>query len=363
MSDEYGTMDDAGDTFVVQSHKLECGDVLQDVEVRYNTYGMLNARKDNALVVCHALTGNSSLDGWWGSMLGPGKPFDTDKYFVVCANILGGCYGTTGPASTNPHTGALYQSDFPRVSVRDSVRLHMKLLQDGLGVTQVQSVVGGSMGGMQTLEWMLLGNESGYVRSGVPISCGAHHHAWQIAISESQRSAIYADPKYNGGFYNMADPPVGGLGVARQIAMVTYRSHQAYEKKFGRMRHGAGSLFSVESYLRHQGEKFNARFDPNSYVTVTQLMDSHDVGRGRGGEEQALRALQIPVMVIGIDSDALYPISEQYALARMIPHSELHILRSDEGHDGFLLEQQQIGPLLTEFLNKVDGTLPPSSKL
>ena len=359
LQDEYGDMDDSGETFTIPNFRLESGKVIEQVDVRYRTWGELNEKADNALVVCHALTGNASLDSWWGGLLGPGLPFDTDKYFVVCANALGSCYGSTGPTSINPKTGKPYGGDFPHVTVRDSVKAHHKLLQEGLNVQSLKSVIGGSMGGMQVLEWMFYGSD--YVRTAVPIACGAHHHAWQIAISESQRQAIYADPKFQDGNYSQNDPPHSGLAVARQIAMISYRTHEAYEKKFGRERAGASettenldATFSVEGYLHHQGKKFLTRFDPNSYITITQLMDSHDVGRNRGGEELALNKLEQPTLVIGIDSDALYPIIEQQRLARYIKNTELHILRSDEGHDGFLLEQDQIAKLIEEFLNKHD---------
>ena len=359
MQDEYGDMDDSGETFTTTNFKLESGKVLDEVNVRYKTWGTLNENADNAIVVCHALTGNAALDSWWGGLLGPDLPFDTNKYFVVCANVLGSCYGTTGPTSINPTTNNEYASDFPHVTVRDSVKAHQELLKDGLNVKSIKSVIGGSMGGMQVLEWMFYGSD--FVRTGIPIACGGHHHAWQIAISESQRQAIYADPKYLSGKYSKNDPPHGGLAVARQIAMISYRTHAAYEKKFGRERADGNessdkldALFSVEGYLHHQGQKFLTRFDPNSYITCTQLMDSHDVGRGRGGEEMALNQLNQPSLIIGIDSDALYPIIEQENLAKNIKNSELHILRSDEGHDGFLLEQVQIAALIEQFLNKYD---------
>ena len=359
MQDEYGDMDDSGETFTTRKFRLESGKVLDEVNVRYKTWGELNDSADNAIVVCHALTGNASLDSWWGDLLGPSLPFDTNKYFVVCANVLGSCYGTTGPTSINPSTGVEYANEFPHVTVRDSVKAHQQLLKDGLGVKSVKSVIGGSMGGMQVLEWMFYGSD--FVRTAVPLACGAHHHAWQIAISESQRQAIYADSKFFSGKYAKDDPPHGGLSVARQIAMISYRTHTAYENKFGRTRaegeessENLDAMFSVESYLHHQGKKFLTRFDPNSYITCTQLMDSHDVGRNRGGAELALSTLKQPSMIIGIDSDALYPITEQEHLAKCIKNSELHILRSDEGHDGFLLEQVQIAALIEEFLNKND---------
>ncbi|KAK3286933.1 hypothetical protein CYMTET_5535 [Cymbomonas tetramitiformis] len=355
MADEYGKMDASGETFRLSTFKLESGTILREVEVRYRTWGTLNASRDNAVVVCHALTGNASLDSWWGGLLGSGKPFDTDKYFIICANALGSCYGTTGPTSIDPTTKLQYGGNFPFVTVRDSVRLHAHMVKDGLGVSSIKSAIGGSMGGMQVLEWLFMGDLVP-VRSAVAIACGSHHHAWQIAISEAQRAAIYADPKFLGGSYDKLDPPYGGLSVARQIAMVSYRTHQAYEDKFGRKRakdaSALDSLYSVETYLRHQGQKFLSRFDPNSYIAITRLMDSHDVGRNRGGEQQALASAKQPTLVIGIDSDVLYPVTEQKALAKMLPSCEDHYIRSDEGHDGFLLEQDAIGSLIQSFLSR-----------
>ena len=199
MQDEYGAMDASGETFVhPRDFVLESGAVLKQAQVRYRTFGSLNSGRTNAMVVCHALTGNASLDSWWGDMLGAGKLFDTSKYFVICANVLGSCYGTTGPTETNPDTGKRYGTSFPDVTLRDSVRLHISMVREGLGVEEVAAVVGGSLGGMQALEWALLGGPS-FVRKVVAMCCGPAHTAWQIAISESQRQAIYADPKWNGG--------------------------------------------------------------------------------------------------------------------------------------------------------------------
>jgi homoserine O-acetyltransferase len=220
-------------------------------------------------------------------------------------------------------------------------------------------VIGGSMGAMQALEWLFL-EAVLPVRSAIMIAGGAHHHAWQIALSEAQRAAIYADPKYLNGNYSQTHPPKDGLSVARQIAMISYRSHPEYERKFGRKLASTPKeaddkihttpTYAVETYLRHQGTKFLSRFDPNAYIKLTQLMDSHDVGRDRGGEGKALGSLHQPALIIGIDSDVLYPMSEQKELARQLANSELHLIRSDQGHDGFLLEQDQIGGLILSFL-------------
>lgn len=358
LEDEYGVMDSSGETIRLKLFTLESGIVLHDVPVRYNTWGQLNSARDNVLVVCHALTGNSRLDTWWGDLLGPGKAFDSDKYFVVCFNLLGSCYGTLGPTEINPATGQRYGIQFPMVTVRDSVALHMRALKEGLHVTGVISVIGGSLGGMQALEWAMMG--PGFVHSAAALACGGRHHAWQIGISVVQRRAIYADPNWKEGHFDPAFPPNKGLALARQIAMITYRTHTSFEKKFGRTTrpqgqqggssHFGSSLFQVEGYLQHQGDKFLSRFDAHSYVTITKMMDTHDLGRGRGDYHEVLRALKTPILVVGVDSDILYPLSEQQELARHLGNSVYVMVTSSEGHDGFLLEQTQIAQAISNFL-------------
>jgi homoserine O-acetyltransferase len=389
MDDEYGEMTADGHTYVHPTDfKLESGEELPNAQIRYMTYGKLNEARDNVLVVCHALTGNASLHSWWGDMLGPGLAFDTDKYFVVCSNILGSCYGSTGPASYKPSTAAangtttgtttasseeekeLYGIDFPDISVQDTVRLQLHMLRDDLKVRSVKCVIGGSFGGMQAVEYAVQGgtirspfavddvdgNAQVFVRSVMPIACGAKHTAWQIAISEVQRQAIYADPKWNNGKPSMDDPPLTGLSVARQIGMVSYRTPQGYESKFSRnlqdgsAPYGAKAAWQVKSYLEYQGFKFLSRFDPITYVKLTEQMDTHDIGRNRQGAKRALSNIQIPAMVLGIDSDVLYPLLEQEELADLFPNGELNVIKSDAGHDGFLLEQDQVAAHITDFL-------------
>jgi len=266
--------------------------------------------------------------------------------------------------SRDPATGQVYGPRFPHVTIRDTVRLHMRMLKEAVGVRSVASVVGGSMGGMQALEWAFLGlsgggsrgaeaGESGesFVKSAVVIACGARHTAWQIGISETQRQAIYADPNWQGGAFDPAAPPVQGLAVARQIAMFSYRTSHGFENKFGRARAEDGR-YEVRRYLEYQGQKFLSRFDALTYVRLTEKMDSHDVGRDRGGVDAALRSLRIPVLVIGIDSDVLYPLHEQEEMAGLIPMGELKVVQSRNGHDAFLLEQQQVGGAIAQFLRK-----------
>ncbi|GAX12858.1 homoserine O-acetyltransferase [Fistulifera solaris] len=377
MKDEYGAMDDSGHTFVYQNFVLENGQVLPEAQLRYQTYGTLNATKDNVLVVCHALTGNASLHAWWGDLLGDQLAFDTSQYFVVCCNLLGSCYGSTNPTSLNPRTGRPYGKDFPDVSVRDSVRLQLLLLQQELQLHSVKAVIGGSFGGMQTLEFAVQAGSSAneleeddapaylqdnfydtegnpFVRSVIPIACGAQHTAWQIAISEVQRQAIQKDPHWE----NEPEKATAGLEIARQLGMVTYRTPKGYQTKFGRdlmdstsPAYGTKARWQVQSYLEYQGQKFLSRFDPITYVKLTEQMDSHDLARGRGDSlEEVLRRVTIPALVLGIDSDVLYPLAEQEELAELLPGGTLKVIHSEDGHDGFLLEQEQVGQHIIDFL-------------
>ena len=231
------------------------------------------------------------------------------------------------------------------------MNLHLRMVKEALGARSVACVIGGSLGGMQALEWAILGGAA-FVRSAVVIACGARHTAWQIGISETQRQAIYADPNWRGGAFDPARPPQQGLSVARQIAMFSYRTPQGFDSKFGRETHPEDGRFQVRRYLEYQGAKFLSRFDALTYVRLTEKMDTHDVGRARGGVEAALRGVQQPVLVMGIDSDVLYPLREQEELAGLMPKGELKVVRSREGHDGFLLEQQQVGGAIAEFLRK-----------
>mmetsp|Transcript_11448 Transcript_11448/g.32945 ORF Transcript_11448/g.32945 Transcript_11448/m.32945 type:complete len:481 (+) Transcript_11448:221-1663(+) len=370
MKDEYGEMTDDGETFTKNDFILENGVVLPKAELRYQTYGVLNEAKDNVIVVCHALTGNASLHSWWGGLLGDNKAFDTSKYFIVCCNILGSCYGSTNPQSTNPETNAPYGKDFPDVSVKDTVKLQLHLVKEKLGASSIKCVIGGSFGGMQTMEFAVQGgipggefvaaNGSPFVRSVIPIACGASHTAWQIAISEVQRQAIYADPEWKNDPFNATK----GLEVARQMGMISYRTAYGYRSKFGRdirndddnksTNYGSNALWQVKSYLEYQGIKFIDRFDPITYVKMTEQMDSHDVSRGRGPSvAEVLQRVEIPACVLGIDSDVLYPLSEQEEIVQHMPNSKLVIIRSDEGHDGFLLEQEQVNRCIVDFLAKL----------
>jgi homoserine O-acetyltransferase len=324
---------------------LENGDVLREVDIAYRTWGDPANAKHNAILVCHALTGSSDVEAWWPNIIGTGKAFDPTRDFVVCANILGSCYGTTGPASVNPATGLRYRADFPRISVRDMVELERVLL-DELGVDQLALVTGPSLGGMQALEWAVMYPER--VGSIVPIGVGGRHSPWCIGISEAQRAAIAADPNWKDGYYSDDAPPEKGLAAARMMAVCTYRSWDSFEQRFGRERRDDG-LYQAQSYLRHQGARINERFDANTYVTLTHAMHTHDLARGRGEYEEVLGSIATPALVVSVSSDALYPPAEQQRLVEHIPGARYEILDSTHGHDGFLIETGRLGRLISDF--------------
>ena len=336
---------------IIPELTLESGRVLREVPVAYHAWGRLNAARDNAVVVCHALTGNTDAADWWGGIIGPGRALDTDAFFVICMGVPGSPYGTASPVTNDPATGRPYGADFPIVTVRDAVALHRALLQK-LDVRRVALAIGGSMGGMQALEWAFHGD---FVSAIVPVAVGGWHSAWCVGWSEAQRQAIYADPQWQDGRYDPAHPPAAGLAAARMMAMISYRSRTSFEARFGRRKmpgeNGAEASFAVESYLRYQGAKLVERFDPLCYVRLTQLMDTHDVARGRGAYADVLARITQPALVIGIDTDVLYPLEEQEALARLLPNAELVVLTSPHGHDAFLIEFDQLNRLLQTWMS------------
>ena len=324
---------------------LENGEVLQDVEIAYRTWGKLENATEHAILICHALTGSADVEAWWPNIIGAGKTFDPARDYIICANILGSCYGTTGPVNYKPGTDSRYQADFPNVSVRDMVELQRALL-DELGVTHLELVTGPSLGGMQALEWALMYPER--VGSVIPIGVGGRHSAWCIGISEAQRAAIAADPDWNDGYYDDDSPPEKGLAAARMMAVCTYRSWQSFDERFGRDQR-TDEQYQVQSYLRHQGEKINDRFDANTYVTLTHAMHTHDLARGRGDYPDVLRTIEQPALVVSVSSDALYPPEEQRTLAEYLPNSKYEILDCAHGHDGFLIETETLGRMIVEF--------------
>ncbi len=325
---------------------LESGARLDGVRVAYRTWGRLDDDGANAVLVCHALTGTADADEWWGAMFGPGRALDPDRDFIVCQNLLGSCYGTTGPATIDPATGRPFGPDFPAVTVRDMVVVQADALAV-LGVRRVRMVIGGSLGGMQALEWAVM--FPGRVDAVVPIAVSAVHSAWCIAWSEAQRQALYADAAWQGGRYDPAHPPAAGLAAARMVAMCTYRTRDSFQARFGRRPQDEGGPFAVESYLRYQGRKLVARFDANTYVTLTRAMDSHDLGRGRGGVAATLAGIGTPALVVSIDSDVLYPPSEQVELAAGMPRAELVTMASLDGHDGFLIQVDELSAIVADF--------------
>jgi len=331
---------------------LDLGGRLSGVVVAYRTWGTLDDAGANAVVACHALTGSADADDWWAPMFGPGRALDPDRDFVVCANIVGSCYGTTGPTSIDPATGRAYGPAFPRVSIRDMVGLQRELLRH-LGVRRVKCVMGGSLGGMQALEWAAMYPD--LVQSLVPIAVSGRHSAWCIGWSEAQRQAIYGDPRFLDGRYAPEDPPEAGLAAARMAAMLSYRSRPSFERRFGRRPQGETGTFAVESYLRYQGRKLVDRFDANTYVTLTRAMDTHDLGRGRDGYADALGAIRAPALVVSVESDVLYPPIEQRELAQGMPRATLLNLYSDEGHDAFLIEIEWLCSAVAEFRARVEA--------
>lgn len=324
---------------------LELGGRLEEVDVAYRTWGTLDRDGANAVVCCHALTGSADADRWWTRMFGPGRAFDPERDFVVCSNILGSCYGTTGPTSIDPATGRPYLGTFPAITIRDMVRVQ-HALTTGLGVRRVRMVIGGSLGGMQVLEWALLYPD--LVDSVVFIASTARHSAWCIGLSEAQRQAIYADPRWREGRYDPDDPPSAGLAAARMTAMLSYRSQPSFEERFGR-RPQTEELFAVESYLRYQGLQLVDRFDPATYVTLTRAMDMHDVSRGRGDFDDVLRSIHQPTLVVSIDSDVLYWPWEQREVARLVPNVRLDVLDSQDGHDAFLISVDRVSEMVADF--------------
>nr|BCX01888.1 MAG: homoserine O-acetyltransferase [Bacteroidota bacterium] len=326
--------------------ELECGAVLPEVRVAYRTWGDPDPEMTNVVLVCHALTGSADVDRWWAGMLGPGRALDPERDYIICSNVLGSCYGTTGPLSPRPGSREPWGPDFPPVTIRDMVRLQAALLEY-LGVRRLRLVIGGSMGGMQVLEWALMYPER--VEAIVPIATSGRHSAWAIALSEAQRQAIYADARWQGGRYEPEQGPEKGLAAARMMAMCLYRGPESLGRRFGRDLEPGTDRFAVESYLHHQGRKLVERFDANTYVVLTRAMDSHDLARGRGAYESVLRAIRHPALVVGISSDVLYWPDEARELARLLPNARMAELDSPHGHDAFLIETEQLGVLVAAF--------------
>ena len=342
---------------------LESGQTLPGVRLAYQTWGRPNPEGTNAVLVLHALTGDAHVvgpagpgqpsPGWWEGVVGPGLALDTDHYFVVAPNVLGGCQGSTGPSSPAPD-GRPWGSRFPRITLRDTVRAEEHLAA-ALGIDAWAAVIGGSMGGMRALEWAITHPER--VRRALVLACPAATSAWQIAWASPQLHAIRADPDWADGDYHGTERfPVEGLGVARRIAHVTYRGADEIETRFGRAVQGEedpaeGGRYAVESYLDHHAGKLVRRFDAASYVLLTEAMNGHDVGRGRGGVAAALARMPERTIVAGVTSDHLYPLAQQDEIARHLPvPGRARVIDSPHGHDGFLIATDQVSALLKELL-------------
>ncbi|KAJ7171050.1 homoserine O-acetyltransferase [Mycena filopes] len=425
---------------IVPSFTLECGTELKEAPVAYKTWGKLNDARDNVMVICHALTGSADVEDWWGPLMGRNKAFDPSRFFIFCANTLGSPYGSASPVTIDPATGKPYGPAFPPTSIRDDVAIHLRVLQHHLGVQRVAVVIGGSMGGMAALEWPLVA-PAGFVQRICVLATSARHSAWCIAWGESQRQSIYSDPAYRSGYYAAGEQPRCGLAAARMCALLTYRSRDSFERRFGRKVHaslagpatsaGAGAktdegrlltppasprheavdlhndghrnrapsvssvgsepspaptprppIFSAQSYLRYQGDKFIARFDANCYIHLTRKMDTHDIARGRWLPAppspstsstasppnpdstdpdpdlpltHTLARLPPHALVISIQSDGLFTPPEQALLATHIPASEFVSIPSGEGHDGFLVEFEGVGRAVSAWLRTEFG--------
>jgi homoserine O-acetyltransferase len=342
---------------------VESGAVIDDVSIAVQRWGALSPARDNVVVVLHALTGDSHITGpagpdhptpgWWDGVAGPDAAIDTSRWCAVATNVLGGCRGSTGPSSLAPD-GKPRGSRFPQISVRDQVEADVAALA-AMGITEVAAVVGGSMGGARALEWIV--SHPDRVRSGLVLAVGARATADQIGTQSSQVAAIKADPHWQGGdYYGTGRAPTAGMEVARRFAHLTYRGEVELDTRFGNQAQGnenpiAGGRYAVQSYLEHQGAKLVRRFDPGSYVALTDALSSHDVGRGRGGIRSALRGCPVPVVVGGITSDRLYPLRLQEELAEELPGcTGLNVVESIYGHDGFLVETEAVGMLIRQTL-------------
>lgn len=351
---------------------LASGEALDACQIAYTTYGTLNADKTNAILVCHALTGDQFMlgthpitgkGGWWETLAGPGKPLDTDRYFLICTNVLGGCMGSTGPSSTDPKTGEVYGLSFPLVTIADMVDAQAKLL-DYLGIERLFCVIGGSMGGMQVLQWA--SRYPDRIASAVPIATAARHSSQNIAFHEVGRQAVMADPEWRSGRYASHDTrPTKGLAVARMGAHITYMSDEALQGKFGRalqnrtnISFGFDADFQIESYLRHQGMTFVDRFDANSYLYVTRAMDYFDLAADHGGVlAQAFAHATNRFCIISFTSDWLFPTSESRAVVHALNATTAKVsfveIETDRGHDAFLLEEPELFATVEAFLSSV----------
>jgi homoserine O-acetyltransferase/O-succinyltransferase len=324
--------------------KLESGKKLRNLRIAYHTFGTLNANRNNVVWVCHALTANSNVFHWWNGLFGDNQLFNPEEHFIVCANIIGSAYGTSSPLDENPATGLPYYLQFPQFTVRDLVSAH-KLLADHLRITRIDTLIGGSIGGQQAVEWAI--TEPLRISRLILIATNAQHSPWGIAFNESQRLAISTDRTF---YAQHPDGGKKGLKAARAFALLSYRTYNTYGLSQAETEQDKLDKFKASSYQNYQGDKLVKRFNAFSYWYLTKAMDSHHVGRGRGGVEQALRTIQAETLVIGISSDILFPVEEQRFLAHHIPNARFIEIHSFYGHDGFLVETEALTEEIGEFL-------------
>ncbi|WP_298498530.1 homoserine O-acetyltransferase [uncultured Methanobrevibacter sp.] len=348
--------------------ELDSGESLDNVTVAYETYGELNKEKSNAILICHALTGDAHAagwhegdkkPGWWEIVIGPGKAIDSEKYFIICSNVLGGCKGTTGPSSINPKTGMEYGMDFPVITIKDMVKVQKKLI-DSFGINQLYAIIGGSMGGMQVLQWMVTYPKM--MKKAISIATSAMSYPQQIAFNAVGRQAIFSDPNWNNGnYYETGKKPENGLSLARMIAHITYLSDESMDIKFGRGLQDKDEIsydftidFQVESYLRHQGRTFVKRFDANSYLYITKAVDLFDLSVNNSLSD-GFNDVESKVEVISVDSDWLYPTEQNKEILTALNANDVEVsyseIKSNYGHDAFLLEKGQLNFIFSKFLS------------
>jgi len=323
-----------------QNFELEAGENLPGFQLKYTTLGQLNKERNNVVWVCHALTGSSDFTDWWKDFFVEGSAFDPKTHFIICANVLGGCYGSTGPLSNNPKTGKNYFHDFPLITVRDIVR-SLDLLRINLGLEKINTLIGGSLGGQQALEWAII--QPDVIQNLIVVATNAQHSPWGIAFNEAQRMAISADNTWKEN-----DPRAGveGLKAARAIGMISYRAYKGFEETQSEKNSESVDDFRASSYQQYQGQKLANRFNAFTYWILSKAMDSHHVGRGRKSIDAALQSIKAETLVIGIESDILFPIAEQKLLASTIPNARFEKIDSLFGHDGFLVETDQFKKIL-----------------
>lgn len=372
-TDSVGIVETKSHTFAAPPNQLplRCGRKLGPITVAYETYGTLAPERDNVVLICHALSGDAHVagyhsekdpkPGWWDAMIGPGKPIDTNRFFVVCMNCIGGCKGSTGPGSTNPETGRPYALTFPRIEIADMVKVQHAVLTEHLGIDRLLSVLGGSMGGMQVLQWAI--DHSEMLESAIPIASTARLSPQGIAFNVVGRQAIYADPSWNGGDYYGREMPSRGLAVARMTGHITYLSDKSMHRKFGRAQRlqeqedTGFPMFEVESYLTYQGGRFVQRFDPNSYLYITLAIDYFDLAGEYGSIIDAFKGVKAEFLVVSFSSDWLFPTYQSKEIVRALQANGVRTsfceIDSDYGHDAFLLRNPALEQLLANFLGRM----------